>query len=85
MIVHGCDFRRALEIAAGFSGGRPRERAPKGRAVSSGRRGLPPGPAKQGTVHSQFYPEPKPRAVGELPPLSVDCAAERSLLLELEK
>lgn len=87
MRAENCDFRRAVEIVAGFSGSRPRERAPQGLAVSSGRRGLPSGLPKAGGSDSQFHshyakPEPKPRAIGELPPLAVDCAAERSSLLE---
>jgi hypothetical protein len=55
MRATGCDFRRAMEIVRAFLGGSPRERAAKRRAFSSGRRGLPPGPAERGIPHSQFH------------------------------
>ena len=54
MLAESCNFLKALRIVADFSSrGSPRERAAKRRAVSSGRRGEAPGPAKQGISHSQ--------------------------------
>lgn len=91
MLAEGCDFRRALEIVAKFSGvARESEAAEsrrdsKRRAFSSRRRGFPPQAAQRPGYIARLSREPRSRANGQLPPLSVDCAAERAWLAEAAK
>jgi hypothetical protein len=74
MAVENCGFSRAMQIVRGFRGGS--DRGPTGPREQGGR---PPEAPKGPPLYIARKPQPKPRAVGELPPLAVDCAAERYL------
>jgi hypothetical protein len=82
MAVEGCSFREALNIVVGFC---PRNlgEATEARRFVTGRGSegaAGPQDRRSRSVLIARKPEPKVRAAGELPPLAVDCAAERTAL-----
>lgn len=82
MRAEGVDFRTALEVVAGVaseSEGRVAKATQGPKRFRAGE-GAAPQPAQRAAYIARFAPEPKPRPVGEVPPLAVDCAAERAAL-----
>jgi DNA primase len=81
MRAEGVDFRTALAVVSGVaseSEGRVAKATQGPKRYRAGE-GAAPQPAKRAGHIARLKPEPKPRAVGKLPPLAVDCAAERHL------